>query len=70
MVVDFEKLIGEEEKYVGKGSGYTLQHIDGLLLGVYMYIPMGGSNYIELPTFIRTKKALLNPQNIDGHCFK
>jgi len=47
---DFAYLLLEEEIYTSKGSGFTLQSIDGLLLGVYYnYTPMGGSSYIPLP---------------------
>jgi hypothetical protein len=70
VVDDLTKLTGEGEQYAGKCSGYTLQQIDGLLLGVYMYTSMGGSSYIELPTIIRVENAVTNPQNIDGKCFK
>jgi len=36
----FTKLLAEEETYTGRGSGFTLEAIDGLLLGVYKYTPM------------------------------
>lgn len=39
----------EQDTYSTKGSGFTLQYIDGLLLGiigVYKYMPMSGSSYI------------------------
>ncbi|KAL4097431.1 hypothetical protein QTP88_022213 [Uroleucon formosanum] len=50
--------------------GFTLSSIDGLLLGVYEYTPMGGSSYIPLPESISNKKGVINPQNIDECCFK
>ena len=50
--------------------GFGFQSIDGLLLGVYKYTPMGGSSYIQLPNVIEKKKAIINPQNIDQQCFK
>ncbi|XP_060863596.1 uncharacterized protein LOC132940166 [Metopolophium dirhodum] len=67
---DFVNLLLEEEMYTSKGSGFTLQSIDGLLLGVYSYFPMGGSSYITLPEDIKNKKAIINPQNSDQQCFK
>lgn len=45
----FNKLHAEREAYTGKGSGFSLKHIDGILLDVYNYSPLGGSTYIELP---------------------
>jgi len=64
------KLMAEQDEYSSKGSGYTLQCIDGLLLGVYNYTPMSASSYIPLPDFIKKKKAVINPQNSDQQCFK
>ncbi|KAL4127493.1 hypothetical protein QTP88_011660 [Uroleucon formosanum] len=98
----FTTLLHEEEMYAGKGSGYVLESIDGLLLTVYKYTPMGetsniglpvinfddadnnhqnenrdntfntiaGSSYIQLPLSIKNKRAIINPQNNDQHCFK
>jgi hypothetical protein len=60
----------EEDTYISKGSGFSLEKIDGMLLAVYHYTPMGGSSYIPLPTFITNKKAVINPQNKDEQCFK
>jgi len=68
--MDFANLLSEEDVYTSKGSGFTLQSIDGLLLGVYKYTPMGGSSYIPLPNEIKHKKAVINPQNTDQQCFK
>lgn len=63
-------LIAEEDEYMGRGSGFSCEKIDGLLLTVYHYTPMGGSSYIPLPTYISNKKAVINPQNADNFCFK
>jgi len=68
--MDFANLLSEEDVYTSKGSGFTLQSIDGLLLGVYKYTPMGGSSYIPLPDEIKHKKVVINPQNTDQQCFK
>ncbi|KAE9540697.1 hypothetical protein AGLY_003942 [Aphis glycines] len=66
----FVKLLAEEDAYVSRGSGFTLESIDGLLLGIYNYTPMTGSSYIELPACIDRKRATINPQNNDQQCFK
>ncbi|XP_025204869.1 uncharacterized protein LOC112601440 [Melanaphis sacchari] len=68
--IDFDNIMSEEDVYTSKGSGFTLQSIDGLLLGVYKYTPMGGSSYIPLPNDIKNKKAVINQQNSDQQCFK
>jgi len=64
------KLLGEEDTYTSKGSGFTLEAIDGLLLGIYKYSPMSASSYIGLPKFFENKRAIINPQNSDQQCFK
>ncbi|XP_025206925.1 uncharacterized protein LOC112602817 [Melanaphis sacchari] len=64
------KLLVEEEAYTSRGSGFTLESIDGLLLTVYKYTPMDGSSYIPLPAYIDKKKGTINPQNSDQECFK
>lgn len=66
----FSTLLTEQDAYAGKGSGFSLESIDGLLLAVYRYTPMGGSSYIPLPSDISDKKAIINPQNNDNKCFK
>jgi len=67
---DFAKLQAEEDSYAGKYSGFALSCIDGLLLGVYEYTPMGGSSYLPLPESIKSREAVVNPKNIDRQCFK
>ncbi|CAI6345335.1 unnamed protein product [Macrosiphum euphorbiae] len=66
---DFSALLAEED-YAGKYSGFSLSCIDGLLLGVYEYTPMGGSSYLPLPESILNRNDVINPQNIDRQCFK
>jgi hypothetical protein len=67
---DFSKILSEEDEYMTKGSGFTLSCIDGVLLRVYKYTPLGGCSYIPLPDNIEKKKSTINPQNIDEECFK
>jgi len=66
----FNKLKCEEEEYTSKGSGFSFQHIDGMLLGIYTFTPMSGSSYLPLPASIDRKRATINPQNSDQQCFK
>jgi len=61
----FKKLLTKEETYCSRGSGFTLQSIDGLLLGVNKYTPMCCSSYVKLPKFIADKRAIINPENTD-----
>jgi len=67
----FKKLCREESEYEGKGSGWTLSSVDGLLLRLSRYRPLRGSTFIPLPENIRLKKAVINPKNFkDFNCFE
>jgi len=44
--------------------------IDGLQLRINNVNPLRGSTYIDLPTFIKNKKAVINVKNNDNKCFK
>lgn len=66
----FMKLLAEEDAYLSRGIGFTLQSIDDLLLAVYKYIPMSSSSYIETSKPIMNKRTTINSQNIDQQCFK
>lgn len=67
----FNKLCREESEYEGKGSGWTLSSVDGLLLRFSRYRPLRGSTYIPLPKSIALKKAVINPKNFhDNNCFE
>jgi len=63
-------LLTEEEAYTSRGSRFTLESIDGLLLAVYKYTPVCASSYIQLPVYIDRKRFTINPQNNDQQCFK
>lgn len=61
----------DESKFEGKGSGWTLHSVDGILLRVSRYKPLGGSSFLPLPVKIRRKHAIINPQNLlDNKCFQ
>lgn len=67
---NFLKLLEEKEEMTNKGSGFSLNSIDGLIININRYKPIGGSSYLPLPTYIENKKATINVQNIDNKCFK
>jgi len=67
---DFIKIIQEENEMMLKGSGFSLLSIDGVLININRYSPLGGSSYIPLPACIESKKATINVQNNDEKCFK
>ncbi|KAL4142503.1 hypothetical protein QTP88_004949 [Uroleucon formosanum] len=68
--IAYMKLTKEKNDYSGRGTGFTIESIDGLLVAVYKYMPIGGSFYIELPAYIDRKRGTINSQNTNQQCFK
>ena len=46
-------------------SGFTLDKIMHLYINFHRLVLTRGSSYIELPKWIKNKKAVINPQNND-----
>ena len=62
------KAIGQ---WISKGSGWTIQSVDGHYINLTKYKPLKGSSYIELPTELRNPaKGLVNLKNKDNECFR
>ena len=51
-------------------SGFTLDKIMHLHINFHKLALTRVSSYIELPKWIKSKKAVINPQNKDEECFK
>ena len=51
-------------------SGFTLNKIMHLYINFHRLTLTRGSSFIELLEWIKTKKAVINPQNKDEECFK
>lgn len=66
----FDKICKEESVYEGRGSGWSLLCVDGIMIRINRFRPLGGSTFIPLPIEISKKKAVVNPTNIDDYCFK
>ncbi|CAS01108.1 Protein CBG26674 [Caenorhabditis briggsae] len=72
--IDFMKniksdLVNRLEHYQSRGSGFRLNRIIGLRMSQTKIMPLSGSKYIELPDWIKNKKAVVNVQNKDEKCF-
>jgi len=57
---DFLKLLVEKKEMTIKVSGFSLNNIDGLIIYINRYKPIGGFSYLILPTHIENKKATIN----------
>lgn len=66
----FNYILCEEDVYQGKGSGFTLEKIDGVFLCVYKYIAMSGSSYMSLPSGIENKKSYYQPTERERTIFQ
>ena len=51
-------------------SGFRWDKIMHLYINFHKLLLTRGSSYIELPEWIKSKKAVINPQNKDEECFK
>ena len=51
-------------------SGFSLDKIMHLHINFHRLVLTRGSSYTELPGWIKSKKAVINPQNKDEECFK
>ena len=51
-------------------SGFSLDKIMHLSINFHKLVLTGGSSYNELQEWLKSKKAMLNPQNKDEKCFK
>ena len=51
-------------------SGFTLDKIIQLYINFHRLVLTRGSSYTELPKWLKSKKAVINPQNKDEECFK
>ena len=55
--------------FIRTQSGLVLEHIDEMRLNIAKYDPLVARSYLELPTLLEKKKAIVNVQNKDNRCF-
>ena len=67
MVDEIETLIQTAE---GEGSGWVLESITDIKLHTAEWDPLNAGSYIDLPPFLKNKKAIINMKNQDNECFK
>ncbi|XP_068084002.1 uncharacterized protein [Anabrus simplex] len=62
-------IISKSEDFQERDSGWSLANVLYLEVNINKYNPLRGSSYIDLPTWIKKKKAVVNVQNNDQACF-
>ena len=65
-----QKTIESFATYTSGGSGWIFQSIENLFLKVARFNLLKGEGYIDLPTAIKTKRAVINVKNKDNKCFE
>ena len=58
------------DKFTKNGSGWTLESVMSLSVNIAKYTPLKGASYIDLPAYLKRKKAIINVRNYDQHCLK
>ena len=54
---------------LAEGTGWHFHSVICLELHTAEWVPIGGSSYIELPEYLKNKKAVTNIKNEDNKCF-
>ena len=68
MVDEIETAIQRTEN--AEGSGWKLESIINITLHTAEWNPLNAGSYMELPTNLKNKKAIINMKNQDDECFK
>ena len=71
----YNEMVEEIEEEIQKvqdaeGSGWVFQKVEKLVLHTTRWDPINAGSYIDLPPFLKNKKALINMKNQDDECFK
>ena len=70
----YNEMVGEIEEEIQKvqdavGSGWVFKKVEKLVLHTTRWDPINAGSYIELPPFLKNKKAIINMKNQDEKCF-
>ena len=65
----FQSISAKIESYTKDGSEWYLKEIVQLEIHTTEHKPLKGSSYIDLPKWIKDKKAIINIKNKDNKCF-
>lgn len=66
-ITDFDRKIQE---YLRMGSGRIFEKVIWVQIEVAKYKPLKRNSYVELPDWLKNKKAMINVKNEDNMCFK
>ena len=66
---NLNKINAAVDNYQRNGSGWAFMSIKNFDINLHQFSPTRGSFYIDLPKWIKLKKAIINPKNKDDKCF-
>ena len=71
----YNEMVEEIEEEIQKvqdaeGSGWVFLAVEKIVLHTTRWDPINASSYIDLPEFLKNKKAIINMKNQDNECFK
>ena len=66
-----QQILNKIQKWISKGSGWTIKSVDGHFINVIKYRPLRGYSYIPLPKELQNPaKGIINMKNNDNECFR
>ena len=70
----YQEMIDEIEEEIQKteraeSSGWIFVEVESLVLHTSIWDPLKAGSYIDLPPFLKNKKAIINMKNKDNKCF-
>ena len=66
-----QQILNKIQKWISKGSGWTIKSVDGHFINVIKYKPLRGNSYIPLPKELQhSSKGIINMKNNDNECFR
>lgn len=60
----FNKICNEEAEYEGRGNGWSLYRVDGMMRKINRYRPLGGSSFYHCQKVLPIKMMLLFQQTL------
>ena len=58
------------DKWTREGSGWVVGCVETMYVNIAKYQPLKGSSYIDLPDYLKNKKAIVNVRNNDNKCLE
>ena len=66
----FQEIFDRIDNWIREATGWVTESTDGEYVNVFIYSPLSGRSYIELPYKLRSsKKGLIKIKNDDNKCF-